>query len=169
MDSGPILHQIPHAIPPDVTAGELAAHLAEVGAQALIETLSMLEQSDPPPVPVPQDEKLATHAPKLTREIAHIDWTNDARTLGCLIRGLDPRPGAWTGLDGSEMKLFNPKVSESPGASAPGEILSADGTLVIATGGGTLEIFEVQPSGKARMTTDDWLRGARLKAGTRFT
>ena len=169
MDSGPILHQIPHAIPPDVTAGELAAHLAEVGAQALIETLAMLEQSHPPPVPVPQDDTLATHAPKLSREIAHIDWTKDARTLGCLIRGLDPRPGAWTELNGSEIKLFNPKLIESPGDSAPGEILSTDGTLVIATGDGTLEVFEVQPSGKARMTTDDWLRGARLEAGTRFT
>jgi len=54
-------------------------------------------------------------------------------------------------------------------------VLSADASLVIATGpvqdtaGGTVEIFEVQPAGKARMTTDDWLRGARLKPGQRFT
>jgi methionyl-tRNA formyltransferase len=177
MDSGPILHQIPHRIEPDVTGGELAAHLAEVGAQALVETLTMMERSDPPPQPVPQDEQRATFAPKLTREIARIDWTKDARAISCLIRGLDPWPGAWTGLHGAELKLFNPKVNEPPfpGAGAPGEVLSADGSLVIATGpfkdtaGGTVEIFEVQPSGKARMTTDDWLRGARLKAGTRLT
>src|SRR6266487_3328088 len=62
MDSGPILRQIPHSVPPDVTAGELSAHLAEVGAQALIETLAMLEQSDPPPVRVPQDEARAPPA-----------------------------------------------------------------------------------------------------------
>jgi methionyl-tRNA formyltransferase len=177
MDSGPILHQIPHRIEPDITAGELSAHLAEVGAQALIETLAMLEQSDPPPQPVPQNEARATYAPKLTREMARIDWTKDARAIGCLIRGLDPRPGAWTELNGAEIKLFNPKVNEAPfpGTGAPGQILSADGTLVIATGsfkdsaGGTVEIFEVQPAGKARMTTDDWLRGARIKAGTRLT
>src|SRR6266566_1209890 len=94
MDSGPILHQIPHRIEPDVTAGELSAHLAEVGAQALVETLAMMAQSDPPPKPVPQDEQRATFAPKLTREIARIDWTKDARAIGCLLRGLDPRPGA---------------------------------------------------------------------------
>jgi methionyl-tRNA formyltransferase len=177
MDSGPILHQIPHPIDPDVTGGELAAHLAEVGAQALVETLTMMERSDPPLQPVPQDEQRATFAPKLTREIARIDWTKDARAISCLIRGLDPRPGAWTELNGAELKLFNPKVNEPPfpGTGAPGELLAADGSLVIATGpfkdtaGGTVEIFEVQPSGKARMTTDDWLRGARLKAGTRLT
>jgi methionyl-tRNA formyltransferase len=49
-------------------------------------------------------------------------------------------------------------------------VLATDGSLMInAGGGGTVEIFEVQPAGKARMTTDDWLRGARLKAGTRLT
>ena len=177
MDSGPILHQIPHRIEPDVTAGELSAHLAEVGAQALVETLAMMAQSDPPPQPVPQDEQRATFAPKLTREIARIDWTKDARAIGCLLRGLDPRPGAWTELNGVELKLFNPKVNPPPfpGTGAPGEVLAADGSLVIATGpfkdtaGGTVEIFEVQPAGKARMTTDDWLRGARVRAGTRLT
>jgi methionyl-tRNA formyltransferase len=177
MDSGPVLHQIPHRIGADMTGGELAAHLAEMGAQALIETLAMLEQSDPPPQPVPQNDARATLAPKLTRETARIDWSKDARAIGCLIRGLDPRPGAWSELQGAEIKLFNPKVNEPPfpGTGAPGEVLSADGSLVIATGpfkdlgGGTVEIFEVQPAGKERMPTQDWLRGARLKAGARFT
>ena len=177
MDSGPILHQIPHRIDADVTGGELSAHLAEVGAQALIETLAMMEQSDPPPQPVPQNEARATLAPKLTRETARIDWTKDAAAIGRLIRGLDPRPGAWTELQGVEIKLFTPKVMEPPfpGTGAPGEVLSADGSLVVATGplkdlgGGSVEIFEVQPAGKERMPTGDWLRGARLKAGARFT
>jgi methionyl-tRNA formyltransferase len=177
MDSGPILHQIPHHIGSDVTGGELSAHLAEMGAQALVETLTMMEQGDPPPQPVPQNEDRATYAPKLTREMARIDWMKDTRAISCLIRGLDPRPGAWTELNGVEIKLFNPKVTEPPFPStgAPGELLSADGSLMIATGpvkdtaGGTVEVFEVQPAGKARMTTDDWLHGARVKAGARFT
>lgn len=178
MDSGPILHQIPHHIGPDVTGGELSAHLAEMGAQALVETLTMLEQSDPPPAPVPQNHARATLAPKLTRETARIDWTKDARAIGGLIRGLDPRPGAWTESDGAELKLFTPKVMEAPfpGTGAPGEILAADGSLVIATGsdnqgGGSVQIFEVQPAGKSRMPTADWLRGggARLKPGAKFS
>jgi methionyl-tRNA formyltransferase len=177
MDSGPILHQIPHRIDAHVTGGELSAHLAEMGAQALIETLAMLEQSDPPPQPVPQNNERATLAPKLTRETARIDWTKDARTVSCLIRGLDPRPGAWTALNGKELKLFTPKLMETPfpGTGAPGEVLSADTSLVIATGpfkdlgGGSVEIFEVQPAGKERMAAKDWLRGARLAPGTKLT
>jgi len=177
MDSGPILHQIPHRIDAHVTGGELSAHLAEVGAQALIETLAMMEQSDPPPQPVPQNERRATLAPKLTRETARIDWTKDAGAIGRLIRGLDPRPGAWTELKGVEIKLFTPKVMEPgfPGTNVPGEVLSVDGALVVATGplndlgSGSVEILEVQPAGKERMPTSDWVRGARLKAGARFT
>lgn len=177
MDSGPVLHQIPHTIGPDVTAGELSAHLAEMGAQALIETLAMIEQSDPPPQAVPQNHERATYAPKLTRETARIDWSKDARAVSGLIRGLDPRPGAWTELKGKELKLFSPKVMETPfpGTGAPGEVLSADSSLVVATGpfkdlgGGSVEIFEVQPAGKDRMPAQDWLRGARLKAGTKLT
>jgi methionyl-tRNA formyltransferase len=176
MDSGPILHQIPHRIGPDVTGGELSAHLAEMGAQALIETLAMLEQSDPPLSPVPQNDARATLAPKLTRETARIDWAKDARAIACLIRGLDPRPGAWTELRGAEIKLFTPKVTEArfPGTGEPGEVLAADGSLVIATGpskdgNGSIEVFEVQPAGKERMPKKDWLRGARLEAGARFT
>ncbi len=171
MDSGPILHQLPHRIDPDVTGGELSAHLAELGAQALIETLALLEQGDPPPAPVPQDDARATLAPKLTRETARIDWTKDARHVGCLIRGLDPRPGAWTELNGGgvEIKLFAPNVVAQPSQRAPGEVLSAGESLVIATGGGTIEIFEVQPAGKERMAAKDWLRGARLEAGAKFS
>ena len=169
MDSGPILHQIPHRIDPDVTGGELAAHLAEVGAQALIETLALLEQGDPPPAPVPQDDARATLAPKLTRETARIGWTKDARAIGCLIRGLDPRPGAWTELKGVEIKLFAPKIVIQPSQGTPGQVLSAGESLVIATGGGTIEIFEVQPAGRERMAAKDWLRGARLEAGAKFT
>ena len=82
MDSGPILHQIPHGIPADVTGGELSLHLSEVGAQALIETLLMLENDALRPVP--QDHTKATFAPKLTRELARIAKSAFAmRVLAC--------------------------------------------------------------------------------------
>ena len=165
MDSGPILHQIPHTIDPDVTGGELSDHLSEMGAQALVETLALLESGALRPVP--QDHSRATYAPKLTREVARIDWTKDAASIGRLIRGLDPRPGAWTELDGAELKLFSARVADGRGVA--GDLLATDGRLLIATGSGAVEVFEVQPAGKARMATDDWLRGARLTAGKRLT
>ncbi len=167
MDTGPILHQIPDHVDPDVTGGELSEHLAELGAQALVETLALLEQGDLRPVP--QDESGATYAPKLTREIARIDWTKDAASIARLIRGLDPRPGAWTELDGVEVKLFGARVAQGQGHA--GDVLTADGRVLIAAGNGAVEVVEVQPAGKARMTAADWLRGARLPPppGRRFT
>lgn len=165
MDTGPILHQIPDHLEPDITGGELSEHLAELGAQALVETLALLEQGELRPVP--QDEQLATHAPKLTRDLARIDWAGNATDIARRIRGLDPRPGAWSELDGAELKLYSPRVAA--GRGAPGEILATDGRLLIAAGSGGVEVFEVQPAGKARMPVDDWLRGARLAAGRRLT
>lgn len=164
MDTGPILLQLPHHVDPDVTAGELGEHLAEMGAQALVEALALLEQGALRPVP--QDASRATYAPKLTRENARIDWTKDAAAIARLIRGVDPRPGAWTELDGVEVKLFSVRASDGQGT--PGELLAADGRLLIAAGSGAVEVFEVQPAGKARMSADDWLRGARLPPGRRF-
>src|SRR5216117_3073610 len=82
LDSGPILLQIPHRIDPDQTGGELSAHLAEVGAQALVEALALWERDALRPVP--QDAARATYAPKLTRETAHIRWSEPADRVACL-------------------------------------------------------------------------------------
>ena len=114
MDTGPILHQIPHHIRDDVTAGELAEHLAEIGAQALVEALAMLEQEGIKARP--QDGAHATYAPKLTREIARIPWGEPAERISRLIRGLDPKPGAWTELDGRDAARVRkpPRLSELP-------------------------------------------------------
>jgi methionyl-tRNA formyltransferase len=112
------------------TGGELSDHLAEMGAQALIEALALWEQDSLRPVP--QDHALATYAPKLTREIARIDWTKPADVIVRQTLALDPRPGAWTELDGHEVKLFEGSVA--PGSAAAGEVILADGRLLIAAG-----------------------------------
>ena len=165
MDSGPILHQIPHGIPADITGGELSLHLSEVGAQALVEALMMIENDALRPVP--QDHTKATFAPKLTRELAHIDWTKPADQVKRVILALDPRPGAWTQLDGVEVKLFRAEVAAARGE--PGTVLTADGGLLIATGQGAVDVEEVQPAGKERMSAADWVRGRGAAVGRRFT
>lgn len=165
LDSGPVLHQIPSTIPPDVTGGELSEHLAEVGAQALVETLAMLESDGLKAVP--QDHTRATYAPKLTRETGHLDWGKDASLVRRTILALDPKPGAWTTLEGLEVKLFGARAAG--GTGTPGEVLQADRELVIAAGSGAVSVSEVQPSGKPRMTALDWIRGRGVRAGQRVT
>ena len=164
LDSGPILHQIPASLPDGITGGELSEHLAEVGAQALIETLTMLESDGLKPVP--QHHERATYAPKLTRETAHVAWDRDAATVCRVILALDPKPGAWTTLDGLEVKLF--RAAPAAGSGAPGEVLRAERELVVATAGGALAIGEVQPAGKPRMGALDWIRGRGVHAGQRM-
>ena len=173
LDSGTILHQLPHHIEPEVTGGELSEHLAEMGAQALVETLSLLEQNALKPVP--QDHARATYAPKLTRDTARIRWSDPADKVARTIRALDPKPGAWTVLQPGngkrdtgnvEVKLFGAKPVEEAGT--PGEVLKADSRLLIAAGSGAVEVEEVQPAGKPRMSAADWLRGRGVAAGGRF-
>jgi len=165
MDTGPILHQLPHHIDPEVTAGELSEHLAEMGAQALVEALALLEQDGLKARP--QDSSRATYAPKLTRETARIRWTDPADKIARAIRGLDPKPGAWTELDGREVKLFDPRVVEADGA--PGDIRTTDKELRITTGRGAVAVDEVQPAGKSRIPAADWIRGRGVREGQRFT
>jgi methionyl-tRNA formyltransferase len=165
LDSGPILHQIPHYIDPEVTGGELSEHLSEMGAQALVEALALLETDGLRPRP--QDQARATYAPKLTRAAARIDWTEPAARVARVIRGLDPKPGAWTELDGREVKLFGARVLDESGP--PGDVRTPDERLRIATGQGAVEVEEVQPAGKARMTAPEWVRGRGVRAGQRFT
>src|SRR6059036_754571 len=165
MDSGPILHQIPEDLPADITGGELSLHLAEVGAEALVEALARLAQGAIQPRP--QDHARATYAPKVTRETARIDWTAPAERVARLIRGLDPKPGAWTELEGREVKLFGARVAEGDGA--PGEIRTTDDGLRITTGRGAVVVDEVQPAGRSRMPAADWIRGRGAREGQRLT
>jgi len=164
LDAGPVLHRLPHRIDPGTTGGELSDHLAEMGAQALIEALSLWERDGLKPVP--QDHALATYAPKLTREIARIDWAKPAEVIVRQTLALDPRPGAWTELDGHEIILFEGSVVTGSGAA--GEVLPADGRLAIAAGSGAVEVAEVQPAGKSRMPVAEWIRGRGVTAGRRF-
>lgn len=168
LDAGPILFQLPTPIAPDETGGELADRLAELGAQALIQALALLEQGAL--VPRPQDHARATYAPKLTREAARIRWTEPAETVARQIRALDPKPGAWTELEpggeGREVKLFGARPVDRRGA--PGEVLAADQSLVVAAGWGAVEVSEVQPAGKSRMAVADWVRGRGAAPGQRF-
>jgi len=164
LDSGPILLQLPHRIPNDVTGGELSVHLAEMGAQALVEALALMEQDMLRPVP--QEETRATYAPKITRETARIRWDAGPDAVMRATLALDPKPGAWTTLNGQEIKLFHAHVGEGIGTS--GTVLRTDDRFVVAAGAGAVVVEEVQPTGKSRMTAAEWIRGRGVAVGQQF-
>lgn len=161
LDSGPILHRVPIAIGPDETAGELAGRLAEVGAAALVEALSLV--SGGLARAQPQDPTRATYAPKIDRDMARVVWERDATTLARQVRAFDPAPGAWTTLNGCVLKLFGAR--EVPGAGEPGTVLAAGERLVVAAGRGAIAVNEVQLAGKTRLPVEAWVRGRGVSTG----
>ncbi len=111
MDAGPILAQRRTPVGPRDTAALLSCRLAEMGARLLVDVLNRLEAG--PIEELEQDHAVATFAPKVSRAATRIDWTRDAEVVGCLIRGMDSTPGAWTLLRGEPVKLFLPEVTKS--------------------------------------------------------
>ena len=170
MDAGPILFRVEEPIQPGETATELTARLSEIGAEALLEALELLRTGDL--VETPQDDSLATFAPKVGREVARVDWAMDARSVANHARGMDEVPGAWSTLRGEPIKLFRPTLhpDRSSGGAAAGTVLAADPSsgLLVATGDGVVGFSEVQPSGGKRMRAVEWLRGRQIAAGDRL-
>jgi methionyl-tRNA formyltransferase len=165
LDSGPVLHRIETEIAADETGAELAERLAELGAAALVEALTMLAAGEV--VARPQDHARATYAPKITRELTRLDWAKDGARLARVVRAFDPEPGAWATLEGQEVKLFGGRAANAGGD--PGTVLAAGDVLRIAAGIGALDVAEVQPAGKKRMAAGEWARGRGVAAGQRFT
>jgi methionyl-tRNA formyltransferase len=168
LDSGPILFQVPEPIRADESMTDLSLRLSEIGAEALVETLAMLEMGEV--IPQPQDHARATYAPKIDREVAHLDWSLPAIQVARRIRGLDAVPGAWGVLNGGpSVKLFSPRVEFHAGE--PGEVLAADQEVgvLIAAGHEAVRVREVQPAGGRRMDAGEWVRGRGVGVGDRFT
>lgn len=168
LDAGPIILQESCAISMDEAAGQLADRLADLGAAALLEALTLIEAGEA--VERPQDDAAATYAPKLGPDDVRLDWTKPAEQLERWIRGADPAPAAWSEVDCLRVRLFAPQFRESSVPVEPGVVVKADPKdgLVVGTGAGTLRIGEVQPAGKRRMQAAEWIRGRGISKGQRF-
>ncbi|MEO6877198.1 MAG: methionyl-tRNA formyltransferase [Gemmatimonadaceae bacterium] len=167
LDAGASMLQVRTPIPGDETYGELQLRLAEMGAMALIEALALLELGRI--TETPQDESQATYASKVDRTMTRIDWSAGAADVSRLVRAYDPRPGAFTQANSGEVKLFGARPAESAGKNAPGTVLALDGSgMVVACGTGAVQIANVHPSGKRRITPADWARGRGIGVGERL-
>jgi len=161
MDTGPILHQERTPILPDETGGELRTRLSELGALTLVEALTLLDEGGL--APRPQDHAHASYAPKLTPDEERIPWAKAAADVARLVRAFDPRPGAWCTCRGRSLKLFGAR--QAAGTGRPGEVLVAADTLVVACGEGAVQVSDVQPAGRARMTAQAFASGRQVAAG----
>jgi methionyl-tRNA formyltransferase len=157
LDTGDILLQRGIDILPTDTGGLLHDRLAQIAPDALLDALQMLVKGNAPRIP--QNNSLATHAPKLTRDNGEIDWTEPAEIIERKIRALNPWPGAFTEIASHgvrKLKIFSAAIADLGGK--PGEVLRRENELVIAAGKGALSLGEVQLEGKRRMDAAEFVR-----------
>jgi len=161
LDTGDILLQRKIDILPTETGGSLHDRLGQIAPDALLESLQLLAKETAPRIP--QNNALATYAPKLNRNDGKIDWSQPADILERKIRAFNPWPGAFTTVTAKSgkprnLKIFSASIVDLVGEA--GEILQTGKRgLVIAASDRALSLEEVQPEGKRRMTSAEFLHG----------
>jgi len=162
VDTGNVILKRSMPVGPEETTGEVHDRMMVLGAEAVLDTVRLIESGTVQTTP--QDESLATPAPKVFRDEGRVDWTADAARVHNHIRGLSPVPGAWTTWGEAELRLLRSRPAGGEGA--PGEVLRADTSLVVACGSGAVEILTLQAEGRRVMAADEYLRGSNLSRGS---
>ncbi|MBI5887826.1 MAG: methionyl-tRNA formyltransferase [Deltaproteobacteria bacterium] len=172
MDTGGILMEERLPIGEDDTAEELSERLSVIGAGLLVKTVELLSEGKIKATA--QSEEAASCAPILKKEDGLINWARSAAEIKNLIRGVQPWPGAHTRLNAGLVKIYRGAIVQDPdnGAypcAAPGTVIVASsGRIVVKCGEGSLEIIELQPENKRRMSAAGFLMGYKLKPGDRL-
>lgn len=159
LDTGDMIFKEETKIGDEETAGELYEKLKVMGANLLVKTLDAIEKGE---APREKQTGESSYAHMLTKETGIIDWTKSSREIDCLVRGVNPWPSASAEISGKKFKVHKVAISDKNGA--PGEIICADNKngLIIGTGDGAIELLEIQPENKKKMSAKDYLRGNSL-------
>jgi len=165
LDTGDILLQKESPIAPNDTAETLAPRLAESGADLLIESLRGLQAGKIRPRP--QDHAQSSLARILKKEDGKMDFHRTAAETYNRLRGFQPWPGAFTTFRGKNLGVSAARLLDC--GRAAGELAAEGDHLIVGCGEGTaLELLEVQPEGKKRMSARDFIHGYRPRAGERL-
>ncbi len=168
LDTGDMILKRSVKITDDMNTGELHDILMKSGAELLLQTAELIANGKAPREK--QDDAQASYAPLLKKNVEKIDWRQDAAQIHNKIRGLNPWPGAYCLFHGQNLKLWRSRVSALDNVSGDaGAVLeiTPDG-FIVAAGRGAVELLELQPAGKRRMTAKEYIRGRGLRAGDRL-
>lgn len=167
LDTGDMLLKDKVAITEEMTTEELHDQLMAMGGKLLAETIDGLANGTI--TPEKQDDSISNYAGMLNKETGHIDWSKSAVEIHNLIRGLNSWPVAWSMKDGKNYKFWRTKVENSNSDKTPGTVVELrKNSFCIATGEGLLEVLEIQPPSKKRMSAGDLLRGHGVAVGDIF-
>ena len=159
LDAGPVLLQSKIKITKEINYLELSRQMSELGAKLILDTLKLIENKMTNFTE--QNESEATYANKIEKSETRINWNDDAEKIIAKINAFCPNPGSWFELNGNRIKIIKAKEIISKGI--PGTIL--DENLTIACSKNAVRIIELKKEGKQKMTTDEFLRGNKIKTG----
>ena len=160
LDTGPLLARSETRIGPHETAGQLEARLARLGAELLLRSLPEILAEQLPAAP--QQARLATYAPRITKQQARIDWRSPAEESARAVRAYDPWPVAHALWRGRSIRFWGACAIEG-GDAEPGRVVSVGrGGMEVGAGDGILRLREIQLPGRRRMPAADAARGAPL-------
>lgn len=167
LDTGDMLLKDKVTITEEMTTEELHDQLMAMGGKLLAETIDGLANGTI--TPEKQDDSISNYAGMLNKETGHIDWSKSAVEIHNLIRGLNSWPVAWSMKDGKNYKFWRTKVENGSSDKAPGTVVELrKNSFCLATGEGLLEVLEIQPPSKKRMSAGDLLRGHGVAVGDIF-
>jgi methionyl-tRNA formyltransferase len=168
LDAGPMLARVARPIGADESSDVIERDLAALGARLLVEVVDALAAG--PVSETPQDDRLATYAPRLTKEEGLIDWNASVAALHNQVRGLRPWPAAYTTLDGARVVVHQARRGEKLGGNVvPGTCVHASRVIAVACGDGrTLELVRVQLEGRRIVAAQEFVAGHPGLAGRRF-
>lgn len=168
LDAGDILTQVEVEIEERDTVGSLHDKLSQAGVTLLLETIPNLLEGKI--TPIKQVDSQATFASNIKREQEKVDWSKTGEEIYNQIRGLNPWPVAFTMLNNQVLKLWWSEKMPNKNDAKPGTVIGIDTDgFVVATGNGTaIKITELQPSGKKKMSGEDFLRGTTISVGDKL-
>ncbi len=167
LDTGDMIIKREVAIDDEETYGSLHDKIAPIGAEALIDALTLIEKGEAKPEK--QNDELSCYAKKIERELEKIDWTKSSEKILNLIRGLNPIPGAYSFLNGEIFKIWKAtEFSEKSYDGVSGEIVEIFNKkgFVVKTANSAVLVTEVQAKGGKKMACSDYMRGHSIVAGT---
>lgn len=162
IDTGAMILSKETTIGTNESAGELHDRLMQLGSEAVIETLHLIEEGKATTTVQTENPNVKT-AYKLNKDNCKIDWTQSGITIFNLIRGLSPYPAAWTYIKDGEnewnVKIYAASFQEKEQTDAIGKISTTKKEIFITTKDGVLKIISLQFPGKKRMLAHELLNG----------
>ncbi len=163
MDTGDMIHKVEMPIATTDTYQSLHDKMKTIGADALREAWPLIAKGEQREK---QADEEATYAPMIHKGLGEIDWQQPSQAIDCLIRGVNPWPGAYTYYEGQVFKIWEASYEQTQTTHQAGEVVKVDKDgICVQTGDGIITVREIQAPNKKRMPVSEYIKGHTIEVG----